>query len=406
MLTRYDDIWLVGGARTAFADYNGTLKDVSATDLGITAAKGAMAKLGVDPALIDVTVVGNVAQTSLDAYYISRHIAQYSGVSIDKSALTVSRICCSGFEAIAQGATAIQMGSAQTALSVGTESMSRNPVVSYSMRSGFKLGQVQFYDFLWETLKDPAPGILMGQTAENLAKQYQLTRDEVDGFAADSFARSIAAQQAGYFDDEIVSVTRETHTFKGYADRKVVLPRGVDKFDADDHVRPTSREQLAKLAPVFSGVQTAGNSSAIVDGAGAVVVASGEIVRREGLKPRARIVSASAAGVPPEVMGIGPVAAIREILEAARLSVSDIGRFEINEAFGAQVLAVERELGIDHARFNANGGSIAMGHPLGTSGIRCTLTAARAAKQSGERYAIAGACAGGGQGMAILLEVA
>jgi acetyl-CoA C-acetyltransferase len=405
MLYQYEDIWLVAGARTAFTDFNGSLKELSATDLGIIAARGALGRAGIDPALVDMTVVGNVAQSSLDSYYLARHVALYAGVAIDKPALIVNRICCSGFEAITQGAMAIQFGAAQTVLAAGTESMSRTPVVAYGMRSGFRLGQAQFYDSLWETLRDSATGIAMGMTAENLARKYEISRDEVDDYAAASFARALDAQKAGFFNDEIVPVRRESHELAGYATRKITIPRGVDAVELDDHVRPTSKEQLSRLAAVFDGVQTAGSSSAIVDGAAHRLSRHDDHRRRAGLKPLARIVSSSVAGVPPEIMGIGPVPAIRELLAGQGLSVGDVGRYEINEAFGAQVVAVARELGIDHARLNVNGGGISIGHPLGATGVRCTLTAAREAKRAGERYAVSSACAGGGQGVAILMEI-
>jgi acetyl-CoA C-acetyltransferase len=402
---KFEDIWLVEGVRTPFIDFNGALKELSATDLGIIAARGALRRADVDPADVDVTVVGNVAQSSLDAYYLARHVGLYSGVPIDRTALTVNRICCSGFEAISQAAMTIQFGGASTALAVGTESMSRTPIVAYGMRSGFRLGQVQFYDSLWETLRDSATGLLMGQTAENLAIKYGITRGEVDAFAAASFQRAIDARQAGFHAGEIEPVTRTSFELPGYATRKISLPRGTDVVARDDHVRPTSVDQLARLPAVFDGVQTAGNSSAIVDGAGAVIVMSGAVMRKRGLKPLARIMGEATAGVPPEIMGIGPVPAIREVTKAAGLALSDIGVVEINEAFGAQVLAVQRELGIDLARLNKRGGSIALGHPLGASGIRCTLTAARVAREAGQRFAVAGACAGGGQGQAILMEI-
>jgi len=405
MLSTFKDVWLVAGARTPFADFNGSFKELSATDLGIVAAKGALARSGVDPQNIDVTFVGNVAQSSLDAYYLARHVALYSGVPIEKPALIVNRICCSGFEAIAQAAMAIEHGSADIALAVGAESMSRNPVVSYGMRSGFKLGNVQFYDSLFETLRDSATGMPMGVTAENLARQYGISREEVDAFAASSFARALAAQERGFFDEEIVPVMRQSFVREPLATRKVSLPRGVESVSIDDHVRPTTLEQLGRLSPAFDGVQTAGNSSAIVDGAGAVILMSGERMRREKRNPLARVVSCSSMGVQPEIMGIGPAPAIREVANGEGIQVGDIGRLEINEAFGAQILAVQRELDLDSSRLNVNGGAIAIGHPLGATGVRCTLTAARSAREVGERYAVASACAGGGQGMAILLEI-
>jgi acetyl-CoA C-acetyltransferase len=239
----------------------------------------------------------------------------------------------------------------------------------------------------------------MGDTAENLAKQYGLGREEVDAFAADSFARAMAGQERGYFDDEVVPLRNATFARDGYETRTLRLERGVDAVERDTHPRPTDAATLGKLKPAFGGVQTGGNSSAIVDGAAGAVVVKG---KQDGVL--ARIVGAVSFGVPPEIMGIGPVPASRAMLAKAGLDVADVGRWEINEAFGAQILACERELGIDHDRLNVNGGGIAIGHPLAATGVRCTLTLARALRESGERWGIAGACAGGGQGVVILLE--
>lgn len=400
----YQDVWLVAGARTGFADYNGTLKDVSATDLGIAAARGALDRAGVDAAEIGAIYTGSVAQTSLDAYYLSRQIGLYSGVPVGVPALQVNRLCCSGFEAILLGADQMQLGRVKAALAVGTESMSRNPVVSYSMRGGFRMGQVDFKDFLWEATFDTSANARMGDTAENLAKQYGITRDDVDVFAAESFARAVCAQQAGFHSDEIVPLVDQRWQPEGLQSRGIKLPRGMDQFATDEHVRPTPLVALQKLKPAFGGVQTGGNSSAIVDGAAGVVLASGEMVRKLNLKPLARVVAGVSAGCQPAFMGIGPVPAIRGLLAAAGLKLADIDRFEINEAFAAQYLAVERELGLDRGKVNVNGGAIALGHPLGATGVRCTLTVARELKCRHLRYGIASACAGGGQGTAILVE--
>lgn len=400
----YQDVWLVAGARTGFADYNGTLKDISATDLGIAAARGALEKSGLPASEIGAIYAGNVAQTSLDAYYVSRHIGLYSGVPLGVPALQINRLCCSGFEAILLGADQMQLGRAQTALAVGTESMSRNPLVSYTMRNGFRMGQVDFKDFLWEATLDTAANARMGDTAENLARQYGISREEVDAFAAESFARAVAAQQDGFHAGEIVPLLNQSWQPEGLQPRGLKLPRGVESFALDEHVRPTPLSALQKLKPAFGGVQTGGNSSAIVDGAAGVVLASGDAVKKYGLKPLARVVAGFSAGCQPASMGIGPVPAIRGVLAAAGLTLTEIDRFEINEAFGAQYLAVERELGLDRARVNVNGGAIAMGHPLGATGVRCTLTVARELQRRGLRYGIASACAGGGQGTAILLQ--
>jgi acetyl-CoA C-acetyltransferase len=401
----YDDAWLVGGVRTPFADYNGTLRDVSATDLGIKVAREALRATGVSPEKIDAVVAASVAQTSFDAFFLPRHIGLYSGVPIGVPALLVQRLCTSGFEAILQAADQLALGKAKAVLCVGTESMSRNPIAAYSHRGGFKMGQVEFKDFLWEATLDTAPKSRMGDTAEELAKRYQITREDTDAFAATSFERAVSARAAGYFEGEIVALTPEQFEREGYQTRQIRLPRGTKVLQHDEHPRPTNLEALAALKPAFKGVQTGGNSSAIVDGAAAVVVADRAFnggLNGAGLL--ARIVAGAAVGVPPEIMGIGPAPAIRAVLAKAGLKLSDIDRFEINEAFGAQYIAVERELGLDRAKVNVNGGAIAIGHPLGATGVRCTLTLARELKRSKGRYGIATACAGGGQGVAILIE--
>jgi acetyl-CoA C-acetyltransferase len=395
----YDDVWLLGGARTPFVDYNGAVREVSPTDLGIAAARAALEQTATDPAEIDHVIAASVAQASFDAYCFARHVGLYSGVPLEVPALHVMRVCGSGFETIVNAADALVLGRATRALCVGAESMSRNPVVAYTHRGGFKMGQVQFADFLWEATLDTAPGIRMGDTAENLAQQYRLSRESVDAYAAGSFARAVAAQERGYFDDEVVPLRNATFAREGYQDRSLRLERGVTEITRDTHPRPTDAATLGKLKPAFGGVQTGGNSSAIVDGAAAAIVVKG---RQDGVL--ARVASAVSFGVPPEIMGIGPVPAARAVLARAGLSVAEIGRWEINEAFGAQILACERELGIDRARLNGNGGAIAIGHPLAATGVRCTLTLARTLRESGERWGIAGACAGGGQGVVILLE--
>jgi acetyl-CoA C-acetyltransferase len=396
----YSDIWLLEGARTGFADYNGVLGDVSPTDLGITVARAVLDRAGLAPEAVDAVVAANVAQSSFDAYYLARQIGLYAGLPIERPAHMVHRLCGSGFDAILQAADAITLGKADTMLCVGTESMSRNPVAAYTHRGGFRMGQIEFADFLWESTLDTSSNTRMGDTAENLAKRYAIPREEVDLFAAHSFERALASHdfRAG----EIVAVEPTTFECPGYRPRPVRLPKGVARFADDDHVRPTPLDVLARLKPAFGGVQTGGNSSAIVDGAAGCLVGRGR--GATGGRALARVVAGVAVGVPPEIMGIGPAPAIRALLSMTGLDLSDIGRFEINEAFGAQYLAVEQELGLDRARVNVNGGAIALGHPLGASGTRLTLTLARTLKRDGLRYGIASACAGGGQGVAILLE--
>ncbi len=397
----FSDAWLIDGARTPFADYNGALASVSPIDLGIKAARAAFEKTGADPDDVGTVIAGNMAQASFDAYMLPRHIGLYSGVPQATPAHLVQRVCGTGIEVLAQASDTISLGRAELALCVGTESMSRNPVASYTSRGGFRMGQVEFKDFLWEALLDPSCGIGMGDTAENLARQYQITRPEVDAYAARSFARAAEAQQSGFLAGEIVPVATEQFAIDGLNDRGIRIK---DEIAADSHIRVSTEAQLAKIKPAFGGVQTGGNSSAIVDGAAAILVGSADYARRLGKVPLARIVASAAVGVRPDVMGIGPAPAINAVLQRAGLTLGDIGRFEINEAFGAQVMACARELDLDEEKLNVNGGAIAIGHPLGATGIRLTLTLARELKRANLRYGIASACIGGGQGIAMLIE--
>ncbi len=400
----FDDAWLLGGARTPFVDYRGALAEISPIDLGIKAARAAIARTGVDAANIGTTIAGCMAQASFDAYVGPRHIGLYAGAPVEAPAHLVQRICGTGLEAISQAADATSLGRVDLALAVGTESMSRNPIAAYTHRNGFSMGKVEFKDFLWEALYDPAACVSMGDTAENLARQYGIGRDRVDRFAARSFERALSARDAGRLAEEIVPVVSEDFEAEGFDRRGIRLPRGIEAVETDSHIRPSPVEVLAKLKPAFGGVQTGGNSSAIVDGAGAVLVASSSYAKAHGHRPKARILACAAVGVPPRIMGIGPAPAIRAVLAAAGLELSRIGRIEINEAFGAQILACVDELGIDEEKLNVNGGAIAIGHPLGTTGIRLALTLANELVRSGERYGIASACIGGGQGIALLIE--
>ena len=403
LLSQYDDTWLIDGVRTPFADYNTVLGLASPTDLGIKTAREVFRRSGVPAEQVDAVVAGSMAQASFDAYLLPRHIGIYSGVAIEVPAHLAQRVCGTGIEVILQAADLIKLGKAELALAVGAESMTRNPIAAYTHRGGFRLGQVEFKDFLWESLLDPCPSATMGGTAELLAKRHKISREEVDCLAAQSFARAIAAQRSGFLAGEIVAVVNETFELKGYQPRAIRLS-GVECFSQDSHVRPSPVEVLAKLRPAFGGVQTGGNSSAIVDGAAATLVASGRFVRSHGTKTLGRVVGGATVGVPPESMGIGPVPAIRNLLESSGLRLEQIDRFEINEAFAAQILACERELGLDHQRMNVNGGAIAIGHPLGATGIRLAVTLARELKNSGGRFGMAAACIGGGQGIALLIE--
>jgi acetyl-CoA C-acetyltransferase len=401
---RYDDVWLLDGVRTPFADYGTVLGLVSPTDLGIKAARAVFQRTSVPPSEVNLVVAGNMAQASFDAYVLPRHVGIYSGVPIEVPAHMVQRVCGTGIEAILTAADSIQLGKAELGLVVGTESMSRNPIAAYTHRGGFRMGQVEFKDFLWEALLDTCPNETMGASSENLGRRYQISREEADGFAAESFARALAAQKSCFFSGEIVPLVNEVFELAGYQPRRLQLSRGTEKLEQDTHIRPSPLEVLAKLKPAFGGVQTGGNSSGIVDGAAASLVASGKYSRGMKKPVLARVVAGTVVGVPPEIMGIGPVPAIRSLLEFAGLSLEQIDRFEINEAFAVQVLACQRELGLDRAKLNVNGGAIAIGHPLGATGVRLAVTLARELKRSSGRFGIASACIGGGQGIALLLE--
>jgi acetyl-CoA C-acetyltransferase len=397
----FADAWLLDGVRTAFADYNGALAAVSPIDLGIKVAREVFARADIPPRDVGIVIAGSMAQASFDAFMLPRHIGLYAGVPVETPAHMVQRVCGTGIEVLSQAADTVSLGRAELALCVGTESMSRNPIAAYTHRGGFRMGQVEFKDFLWEALLDPAPKATMGDTAENLARQYQITRPEVDEFASRSFSRALAAQQNGFLAGEIAPVKSESFERDGYQPRGIRLK---GELTADTHVRNSPAEALAAIRPAFGGVQTGGNSSAIVDGAAAALVASSGYAKKAGKKPLARLVAAAAVGVPPEIMGIGPVPAIKAVLERAGLTLADIDRFEINEAFGAQVMACARELGLDEDKLNVNGGAIAIGHPLGATGVRLAITLARELRRSGKRYGIASACIGGGQGIALIIE--
>jgi acetyl-CoA C-acetyltransferase len=405
LVSRWPDAWLIAGVRTPFIDYMQAFALVSPIDLGIKAAREVLARAGVVPDEVGTVIASSMAQTSYDAYLLPRHIGVYAGVPTEVPAHLVQRVCGSGIEILGQAADTLMLGRAALALCVGAESMSRNPIAAYTHRSGFRLGKpVEFKDFLWEALLDPSVDATMGGTAENLARRYDIRRPEVDAYAGRSFERALAAQESGFLGGEIAPVASETFEVQGLKPRSLKLSSKEPVVEKDTHIRPTPLETLAQIRPAFGGVQTGGNSSAIVDGAAAALVASGEYVKRHELKPLARIVAAVAVGVPADVMGIGPVPAIRALLAATGLDLTAIDRIEINEAFGAQVLACVRELGIDQAQLNVNGGAIALGHPLGATGVRLVVTLARELQRSGLRYGIAAACIGGGQGIAMLIE--
>ena len=402
----FADVVILDGVRTPMVDYCGALGHLSPTDLGIKAARAALARAGVAGSEIGSVVTGNMAPGDFDQFFLPRHIGLYAGVPVEVPAIMAQRICGTGFELFRQAGEHIQGGAADVALVVGTESMTRNPIAAFDHRTGFKLGApVGFKDYMWEALKDPAAGINMIQTAENLAKKYGITREQVDAFASSSFANAVAAQESGFLAGEIVPVISEKFEIEGYKPRGIRLQGKVTEVTTDTHPRLSPVEVLAKLKPVFeNGVQTGGNSAALVDAAAACVVSSGAYARAQGKRPLARVVAAAAVGVPPEIMGIGPAPAIRLLLERTGLKLDDIARFEVNEAQGAQTLAVAKELGMDLGKLNVNGGAIALGHPLATTGVRLTLTLARELQRCGAKYGISSACVGGGQGIALLIE--
>jgi len=395
---RSPGVVLLSGVRTGFGAFGGALKDLSAIDLGVVAGRAALDRAGVEPGAVGHVIFGNVLQTSADAPYLARHIGLKAGLPIETPAVTVNRLCGSGFEAIIQGAHRILLGETDVVLAGCTESMSQAPHVVRGARWGLRLGPpAPLEDSLWEALRDAHCGLSMAETAERLAERYHIGREAVDCFAARSQARAKAAWDGGAFADEVVPVT--------LTDRKTKQPVA---WAADEHMRPdTTPEGLAKLPPYFrkDGVVTAGNASGIGDGAAALVVASETFARERGLEPLGRLVGWGVAGVDPAIMGIGPVPAARRALADAALALEDMDLIEVNEAFAAQYLAVEHELGLDRERTNVDGGAVALGHPLGASGARITAHLLHALRRRGGRYGLGAACIGGGQGAAVVVEV-
>jgi acetyl-CoA acetyltransferase family protein len=389
------DVYILGGARTPMAEYTGKLKDLSALELGAIAARAAMERTRVKPEIIDHVVFGNVLQTSSDAVFGARHVGLKAGVPIEVPALTVNRLCGSGIQAAISGAQMILLDEAAVVLTGGTESMSQAPHVIRGLRSGLRLGQGELEDTLWSALLDTHCGCTMAGTAENCATKYGVSRHEQDCYAIRSQQRAAKAWNEGRFVDEVVAVEIKTR-------------KGTEVFAQDNHMRPDSTmEGLAKLPAAFSknGCVTAGNASGIVDGGAALLLASGQAVKEHGLTPLARLTQWATVGVEPALMGMGPAPATRLVLQKAKLSLEDIDVFEVNEAFAAQYLAVEKELGLDRERVNVNGGAIALGHPLGMTGTRLLLTLTLELRRRGRRRGIASACIGGGQGIAALVEM-
>lgn len=394
MYGMHTELCFVAAKRTPFGAFGGALKDLSATDLAVHAAQAAL-QMGVDPADIDQVIMGNVLQTSADALYLARHVGLRAGVPVPAPALTVNRLCGSGFQAVVSAAEQILLGAATTVLCGGTESMSQAPHVLRGTRWGWPLGKTPpIGDSLWESLTDSFTGLPMAVTAEKLAEQYNLSRQACDAFALTSQDRYAQAQAAGYLAAELAPID---------------LPKkgGSVRFDKDEHPRPqTTPEGLAKLPAVFQkgGVVTAGNASGICDGAAALVLTTRAQADKKGQKPLGKLVGWGLAGCDPTVMGIGPVPAIRNLLAATQTALGDYDLFDVNEAFAPQFLAVAHELGLPLSQTNVCGGAIALGHPLGASGARITTNLLYELSRRGAKRAIGAACIGGGQGIAVAIE--
>jgi acetyl-CoA acyltransferase 2 len=388
------EIVILSGVRTAFGTMGGALKKMTATDLAVPTATAALQQSGVSPDDIDHVIYGNVLQTANDAIYLARHVGLRAGVPQHVPALTLNRLCGSGFQAVISGAEQILTGQANAVLVGGSESMSQAPHVTHGLRDPQRFGKApKMVDLLWECLTDTYTGAPMAMTAEKLGEIHGLTRDDVDEYAATSQARWHAANEAGLFKDEIVPLTLKSR-------------KGEVTFDTDEHPRQSTKEQLAKLRSVFKkeGLVTAGNASGICDGASSLVLADARWAESRNLAPIAKLTGWGVSGCDPTVMGIGPVPASRRALEMTRMGLDAMALVEVNEAFAPQYLAVEKELGLDRSITNVNGGAIALGHPLAASGARITATIIHELRRRKEKYGLASACIGGGQGIAVIVE--
>lgn len=387
------DIVILDGARTAIGTFGGALAQTAPIDLGATVAKAALERSGVDPAQIGTVVYGHVINTEPRDMYLSRVAAMQAGIPESTPAMNVNRLCGSGAQAIVSGIQALMLGDAEYALTGGAESMSRSPFITPSTRWGQKMGDVKSLDMMLGALNCPFGTGHMGVTAENVADEHEITRAQMDEFALDSQTRAAAAIEAGYFQSQIVPVD-------------VKVKRDMVPFEVDEHPKGTSMEALSGLRPVFKkdGRVTAGNASGINDGAAALVLATAEAAEKSGLKPKARILGYAHAGVRPEVMGVGPIPAVEQLLKRIDMTVGDFDLIESNEAFAAQALAVNKALGLDSAKVNPNGGAIALGHPVGATGAIITVKALYELERTGGRRAIITMCIGGGQGIALAIE--
>ena len=389
------EVYVVSAMRSAIGGFGGSLKDMPPHELGAAVIKAAIEKAGITGDDVNHVVIGHVINTEPRDQYLSRLASVNAGVTKDAPAMNVNRLCGSGLQAIVSAAQAIKLGDADVAIGGGIEVMSRGPYITPSLRWGARMGDNKVVDMMTGALTDPFEVIHMGVTAENVAKKYNITREEQDALAVESHRRARHAIENGYFKEQIVPITLKTR-------------KGEVVFDTDEHARgDVTAESLAKLRPVFvkeNGTVTAGNASGINDGAAAVVLMSEEAVKKHGAKPLARLVAYAHAGVDPEIMGIGPVPASEKVLKKAGLSVEDMDVIEANEAFAAQALAVSKSLGLDPAKVNPNGSGVGLGHPIGATGAIITTKALHELHRIGGKYALVTMCIGGGQGISAIFE--
>ncbi|MEC7987784.1 MAG: acetyl-CoA C-acetyltransferase [Myxococcota bacterium] len=400
------DIVFLSGKRTPFGTFLGALSGMSATELGLAASKAAIEQAGVSAEQIDHVIFGNVLQTSGDAIYLARHIGLKVGAPVQTPAVTVNRLCGSGFESLIQAAQRLKLGEATMVLAGGTESMSQAPHVVRGSRKGFKLGHTDFTDALKECLFDPMAGCEMAINAENLGEKYNISREDADEYGLRSQLAWKHAHENGYYDAEITPVTIHS--------RRKEIVVSIDEHPQLSPLQPPKvharfsdpQKAMAGLRSIFkkNGTVTAANASGINDGAGAMLMTTAAIAQAQGLTPIGRLVGYGVAGVDPKHMGIGPVYAIQNALKHANMSLDDMELIEINEAFSTQYIACERELGIDRSISNVNSGGVAIGHPLAASGTRITMHLLYELKRRGARYGVGSACIGGGQGIAVVVE--
>ncbi|HWF75065.1 MAG TPA: beta-ketothiolase BktB, partial [Solirubrobacteraceae bacterium] len=391
--THVNDVVIASAARTAIGSYGKSLAGVPPSDLGAAASVAALERAGIEPGQVEHVVFGNVIHTEAADMYMARVVGMKAGIPKEVPAYTVNRLCGTGVQAIVSAAQAIQTGEAEVALAGGAESMSRGPYWMPSARWGARMGAAELVDPVIGGLTDPFSSVLMGVTAENLAERGAISRERQDAFAVESHRRAAAAREAGRFDEEIVPV-------------EVKVKRDKVPFERDEHIRPDATEEsMAKLGPVFKpdGTVTAGNASGMNDAGAAVVLMSAETARALGAPVRARVLAYASCGVDPAIMGIGPVPAVRKVLERSGRALGEIGVIELNEAFAAQALAVIDDLGLDEAKVNPNGGAIALGHPIGATGAAITTKILAEMERSGSELGLVTLCIGGGQGIALLL---